>query len=446
MKKLLYMLLAALLPLSLSSVVSAVENQEAYEENGFTITYTDDFNQDNMKGCFLDDPLGKIEDGLYVARFIYYAMPMEELESLLEKDAAYMDEHDGQLPEDDKTLLRSKQGSMGELYAIDYTEISDANKAKQESLGDTVTELATVGDVVFYRIKYEESESTQEYLAGIEPEYQEEYRSLQAALNDAMTNAEFYTPIIRGEDLVGKVISFETTDLDGNPVKSEDIFKEHEITMVNLWATWCHNCIDEMTGLGEMAGRLAEKNVALVGICTDADDELDLCKEILKKHNVDYLNMMPIEDQDDIFDWNGSLPTSYFIGKDGTVLCMPFRGAPDTMDEYENIINALLKGETVEPEEPDTPHAAANDEGVYRVIVSDSDGNMVEGVGVQFCSDTTCSMGKTDEKGVAVFSMEEGPIYTVHVLKVPEGYVKNAEEYKTVDTYCDVCIALDKVD
>ena len=55
-----------------------------------------------------------------------------------------------------------------------------------------------------------------------------------------------------------------------------------------------------------------------------------------------------------------------------------------------------------------------------------------------------CRMGKTDENGVAVFNAEEGTIYTVHVMKFPEGYVPNAEEYKTTDTYCDVCIVLQK--
>ena len=45
-----------------------------------------------------------------------------------------------------------------------------------------------------------------------------------------------------------------------------------------------------MAALSEMADRLAEKNVAVIGICTDADDEMDTCREILEQHNVNYLN------------------------------------------------------------------------------------------------------------------------------------------------------------
>ena len=439
MKKILSTLLAVLLLASLCSTAFADEWQEVYEENGFTLTFTDEFRNENLKGIFNHRPSGMIDDGLYYASFIYYAMSEEELNMIAEKG-------EDEISEADRELISSKVGTLAVVYGIDYTKISEENLAIQESVADKVTEIATAGDVVFYRYNLEDWEETKEYLAGIAPAYQEEFRNLQAALNRILENAEYYTPVNRGEELVGTVISFETTDLDGNPVRSEDIFKDHEVTMVNLWATWCHNCINEMTELGEMAERLAEKNVAVVGICQDADEELDTCREILKEHNVTYLNLMPFDDLDEIFGWNGSLPTSYFISSDGTVQCPGFRGAPQTMDPYEEIINGLLTGETVQMEEPDTPHIAANDEGVYRVIVSDTDGDLVKDVKVQFCSDTLCSLDTTDENGVAVFPMEEGQNYTVHILKVPAGYEKHTQEYKTADTYCDVYISLNKAE
>ena len=407
MKKILSTLLAVLLLASLCSTAFADEWQEVYEENGFTLTFTDEFRNENLKGIFNHRPSGMIDDGLYYASFIYYAMSEEELNMIAEKG-------EDEISEADRELISSKVGTLAVVYGIDYTKISEENL------------------------------ETKEYLAGIAPAYQEEFQNLQAALNEALQSAEFYTPFNRGEELVGTVISFETTDLDGNPVRSEDIFKDHEVTMVNLWATWCHNCINEMTELGEMAERLAEKNVAVVGICQDADEELDTCREILKEHNVTYFNLMPFDNLDEIFGWNGSLPTSYFFDSNGTLMCPGFRGAPQTMDPYEEIINGLLSGEAVETDLPDTPHTAANDEGVYRVIVSDTDGDLVKGATVQFCSDTTCMMGKTDENGVAVFQMEEGQNYTVHILKVPEGYVKNPGEYLTDNTYCDIYIPLEK--
>ena len=433
MKKILCMLLAVLLLASLGSAAFADGFEEVYEENGFTLTYPDAFKEENLKGMFDDQPSGMIDDGLYYASFIYYALTEKELTEFVEKG--------DQITDADRELLRSKLGTVAVVYAIDYTKISEENLAIQETITDTVTELATVGDIVFYRYNLEDSDDTKKYLAGIAPEYQEEFQNLQAAFNEVLKTAEFYTPVNRSEELIGTAISFETTDLDGNPVRSEDIFKDHEVTMINLWGTWCHNCIDEMTELGEMAERLAEKNVALVGICQDADDEFDQCLEILKEHNVTYLNLMPFEDLDEVLGWNGSLPTSYFFDSNGTLMCKPFRGAPDTMDAYEDIINGILSGEEVETEMPDTPHTAANGESVYRVVVSDTDGNLVKGATIQFCSDVQCMMGKTDADGVAEF--EEAPgHYTVHLLKVPEGYAKDGTEYEAPAVPGDLTIVV----
>ena len=219
MKKILCMLLAVLLLASLSTSAFADGRQKVYEDIGITLTYTDEFNEENLKGVFDDRPSGKIDDGLYYATFIYYAMSEEELNIIVEKE-------EDEYSEADRDLIRSKMGTLAVVYGIDYTKISEENLAIQESIADMVTEIATAGDVVFYRYNLEDAEETLTYLSGIAPAYQEEYRTLQAAFNEVLKNAEYYTPVIRGEELVGTVISFETTDLDGNPVKSEDIFKD----------------------------------------------------------------------------------------------------------------------------------------------------------------------------------------------------------------------------
>ena len=64
----------------------------------------------------------------------------------------------------------------------------------------------------------------------------------------------------------------------------------------------------------------------------------------------------------------------------------------------------------------------------YEVLVNDEAGKPVAGVTIQFCSDTECILGQTDENGVASFDKEAGE-YTVHVLKVPEGFAADDTEY-----------------
>ena len=79
--------------------------------------------------------------------------------------------------------------------------------------------------------------------------------------------------------------------------------------------------------------------------------------------------------------------------------------------------------------------------GSYEVCVNDGSGKPVPGVTVQFCSDTECILGTTDEKGLAVFEKEGGK-YTVHVLKVPEGYRGDDTEYAAPEKPGRVTIVL----
>ena len=66
--------------------------------------------------------------------------------------------------------------------------------------------------------------------------------------------------------------------------------------------------------------------------------------------------------------------------------------------------------------------------GSYEVLVTDENENPVPGVTIQFCSDTECIMGETDDKGIASFDQEAGT-YTIHVLRVPDGFAADDTEY-----------------
>ena len=66
--------------------------------------------------------------------------------------------------------------------------------------------------------------------------------------------------------------------------------------------------------------------------------------------------------------------------------------------------------------------AAEVPEGSYVIYVLDEESDdPIEGVIVQFCSDTECRTGTSDAAGKAVFEAAPGN-YTTHVLKAPEKY------------------------
>ena len=122
------------------------------------------------------------------------------------------------------------------------------------------------------------------------------------------------------------------------------------------------------------------------------------------------------------------------------------------VDVYEPAIDSLLAGKAEAKTDGVTAGLSAdkgigdkgvapNDAGMYRIIVLDENGDPVEKATVQFCSDVQCMMGKTDADGLATFEVPEGN-YTVHILKVPEGYEKNPDEFTLPATYSDLSIVL----
>ena len=97
-----------------------------------------------------------------------------------------------------------------------------------------------------------------------------------------------------------------------------------------------------------------------------------------------------------------------------------------------------------EPAEAAAVPRMAGAENTYIVLVRDASGDTpVQGVQVQFCSDTQCMAQKTDENGAAVFEAEPGT-YTAHVLRVPEGYEKNGETFEMTPENRTVQFALQK--
>ena len=59
-----------------------------------------------------------------------------------------------------------------------------------------------------------------------------------------------------------KFPAFEGKDLDGNTVKSEELFSGNAVTVVNFWFTTCNPCVGELAELDALNKELAEKGGA----------------------------------------------------------------------------------------------------------------------------------------------------------------------------------------
>ena len=242
--------------------------------------------------------------------------------------------------------------------------------------------------------------------------------------------------------MTGSGLDFVTTDLDGNMISSKDLFAQHEVTLLNVWASWCGPCQDELPELEAINNRIAADDCAVVGLLYDGDEDeaVEAARQVLQASGVTYLVIRPPENVDEIFNIQ-CYPTTFYISRDGKFLGEPTEGAD--VDEYGYRLDQYLSGADSSQSVYRTRTAGMtagygteknvmpNDAGAYRVFVADEKGNPVQGAAVQFCSDSQCMMAKTDENGMAVFEVEPGS-YSVHILKVPSDYEKHLTEYRSI--------------
>ena len=323
-------------------------------------------------------------------------------------------------------------------------------------------ELATIGDYTHYVII-----GTDEIKADFTDEEINEYYSLLDYAEDIIQGADYYQPENPNSEMTGQEISFQTMDLDGNPVNSANLFSANRITMLNMWETSCPHCIKELPDLAQIHERLQSMGCGIVGLLYDSYDQenIDEARQILADAGTPYVTVQCPDNFDDLFTIQG-FPISFFIDSSGQILGTPIEGAQ--VDRYEMAIQDLLNGGGQTESAP--ADAAPGDGGSlgggkpfmaavgtmkvanvfdsapdtdtpYRIICVDENGAPVVGATVQFCSDMQCMIGKTDENGVAEFDEAPGN-YTVHLLKVPEGFAKDKTEYKAPAVPGDLTIVV----
>lgn len=137
--------------------------------------------------------------------------------------------------------------------------------------------------------------------------------------------------------------SFESVTLDGTEV-TQDIFGEADLTMVNIWGTFCGPCISEMPDLGEIAEEYAEKGVQIVGIVSDVTDpENEEAKAIVEQTGADYTHIITTKSMlDGYLAGVQVVPTTVFVNSEGKKVGDIYTGAK-TKEVWSGIIDELLE-------------------------------------------------------------------------------------------------------
>ena len=140
-----------------------------------------------------------------------------------------------------------------------------------------------------------------------------------------------------------KFPAFEGKDLDGNTVKSDELFSGNAVTVVNFWFTTCNPCVGELAELDALNKELAEKGGALIGVNTftlDGDEAaISEAKDVLAKKGATYQNVYFDSDGEagkfttNIF----AYPTTYVVDRSGNIVGEPIVGAITEKKQAETL-------------------------------------------------------------------------------------------------------------
>ena len=140
-----------------------------------------------------------------------------------------------------------------------------------------------------------------------------------------------------------KFPAFEGKDLDGNTVKSDELFSGNTVTVVNFWFTTCNPCVGELAELDALNKELAEKGGSLIGVNTftlDGDKAaISEAKDVLAKKGATYQNVYFDSDGEagkfttNIF----AYPTTYVVDRSGNIVGEPIVGAITEKKQAETL-------------------------------------------------------------------------------------------------------------
>lgn len=222
-------------------------------------------------------------------------------------------------------------------------------------LGVYQTELADSLDDLTGCDRHEEigesADSTYKYYLSLDTSADaallEELQDIRTTITEMEDYAEYYgiSPDFSGASLG----DFTTQDVSGNTV-TPDIFKDYDLTLVNVFATWCSPCIAEIPDLEKLHQQMADKSVGVVGVVLDAADQdgevvqtaLEQAQLLVEKLGVTYPVILP-----DATHLNGrvaniqAVPETFFVDKDGNIVGETYSGSRSLEDWTEIVENEL---------------------------------------------------------------------------------------------------------
>ncbi len=119
----------------------------------------------------------------------------------------------------------------------------------------------------------------------------------------------------------GSIGSFTMTDLNGNTA-NQSILSNYKLTMINVWATYCNPCIEEIPAISSVYNQVKSKGVNIIGVASDGAGKTDVVKEIVSKTGATYKMYIPSSSmlQNSFMSDISFVPTTFFVDQNGNIV------------------------------------------------------------------------------------------------------------------------------
>lgn len=234
-----------------------------------------------------------------------------------------------------KTLMGEEQEILAEnteLWQKVYMEADkgmamvEDGKNYGEFLLDTIESISdefTEDELTLLREKATRISEIEKKLTAIEEKYPETAQKALDGGMDMSTDAE----------AMKQFPSFEGSDLNGNKVKSSELFSKNAVTVVNFWFTTCNPCVGELSDLDALNQDLSKQGGEVIGINSftlDGDKTaIDEAKAVLDKKGASYRNVYFNTDSEagKLIETVYAFPTTYVVDRNGNIVGDPIVGA-----------------------------------------------------------------------------------------------------------------------
>ena len=212
---------------------------------------------------------------------------------------------------------------------------------------DSAKDQFTADELKLIRSEAEKIRDIESKLTMLEEKYPE--AAQQSLDSDMSMPADSDMSMPSDDGSMEKFPAFEGKDLDGNEVKSDELFSGNAVTVVNFWFTTCGPCVGELAELDALNKELAEKGGTLIGInafTLDGDETaISEAKDVLMKKGASYRNVYFNSDGEaGMFTTNiFAYPTTYVVDRKGNIVGDPIVGAITGKSQMETLKSLIDK-------------------------------------------------------------------------------------------------------